>query len=320
MAAKKKKIKTAAEILKADHTQMVRGVFRGAGFIRIPSLCDKEFTYDNQKTDFDEVFVFENVLVCIEVTTTSSEKIGDHLKPKKIIYDKIQNDEEAFVKFYCGLSAELDQTLLAKYAASDIVVRIVYASRFDFQPHYKVNVPNPIYLDYPVLRYFKSTVETIRISARHELLQFLKVEDQQLGSDGAIDQGEQSDTYDGALLPEASSNFESGYKVVTFYVDPQSLLARAYVLRRNGWRQSFSLYQRLLSKEKIDSIRKYLRAERRVFVNNVIATLPPDTKLIDPETNHQVDAKDLKKTTQVKIQIPRRYNSVGLVDGQHRTY
>lgn len=321
MAAKKKKnVKAPGEILKAEHAQMVRGVFRGAGFTRISALCGKEFNYNNQKSDFDEVFVFENVLVCIELTTTSSEKVGDHLKPKKIVYDKIQNDEEAFVKFYCDLSVDLGKTLLGKYAASDVVVRVVYASRHDFQPHYKINVPNPIYLDYPVLRYFKSTVETIRISGRHELLQFLKVDDQKLGNDGAIDHGEKSDTYDGALLPEASSNFAPGYKVVTFYVDPQNLLTRAYVLRRNGWRQSFSLYQRLLSKEKIDGIRKYLRSEKRVFVNNVIATLPPDTKLIDPGTKKQVEAKDLKQTMQVKIQVPRRYNSVGIVDGQHRTY
>lgn len=313
---KKKKVRTPAEKIQADHSAMVRSVFRQAGFRRIISLCDKEFKYDGQKTDFDEVFVYENVLVCVEVTVTS--KIADHLKPKKIVYDKIQKDEAAFVEFYCNLSSEL-KTALGVYDFSDIAVRIVYASRHYVEETYKANVPNPIYLDYPTLRYLKSTVETIRRSARHELLEFLQVPDDMLGRGGVVGVAEEAATYIGSILPEASSNFDSGYKVVSFYMDPLNLLERAYVLRRDGWRQSYTLYQRLLSKEKIDGIRKYLKQQKRVFVNNVIATLPSDTKLLDGNSK-PIDPKEIKKTRQVKITIPRRHNSIGIVDGQHRTY
>jgi len=326
--AAKKKVKkptklSAAELaakkLKDDHSNMVRAIFRRAGFMRIRSLCDREFTYKGQKTDFDEVFVFENVLVCIETTTTASANIGAHLKPKKIVYDKIQSSDEEFARFLCGLSNELELALFGRYQPSDVIVRIVYASRNSFDTTYKENVPNPIYLDYPILRYFKSTTESIHRTSRHELLEFLKVGESSLGHDGAVGVGWGAQTYVGSLLPESSSNFDDGYKVVSFYIDPLSLLERAYVLRRDGWRQSYNLYQRLLSKEKIDSIRKYLKREKRVFVNNVIATLPYDTKVLDGDGN-TVDPKDIKKTRQVRIQIPHRHNSIGVVDGQHRTY
>ena len=116
---------------------------------------------------------------------------------------------------------------------------------------------------------------------------------------------EKSATYIGSVLPEASSNFAAGYKVVSFYIDPLNLLERAYVLRRDGWRQSYTLYQRLLSKEKIDGIRRYLRQQKRVFVNNVIATLPSDTKILDGN-NKVVDPQTIKKTKQVKITVPRQ--------------
>lgn len=315
---KKKKAKTPADKARSDHSAMVRGIFRQAGFQRITSLCDREFKYDGQTSDFDEVFVYENVLVCIEVTTTSTDKISGHLKPKKIVYDKVQKNEEAFVSFYCKLSPELTAALGA-YDPSDVVVRIVYASRYPVEASHKLNVPNPVYLDYPALRYLKSTVETIRKSARHELLELLDVSDDILGRGGVVGVAEETATYIGSVLPEASSNFDPGYKVVSFYMDPLSLLERAYVLRRDGWRQSYTLYQRLLSKDKIDGIRKYLRQQKRVFVNNVIATLPEDTKLLDGN-NKDVDPKEIKKTKQIKITVPRRHNSIGIVDGQHRTY
>lgn len=68
------------------------------------------------------------------------------------------------------------------------------------------------------------------------------------------------------------------------------------------------------------SIREYLVHERRVFINNLLVTLPSDTKLIDKSTGQIVDPSKLNKTQPVEIQIPNRYNTIGLIDGQHRVY
>ena len=238
---------------------MVRSVFRYTGFRRIVSLADKQFTYNGQMSDFDDVYVYENILVCIEYTTTASSNISHHLKPKKIVYDKIDSDHAAFCEFYCDLSDELNDALLANYKSQEIIVKIVYCSRNAIDSGHKANVPNPIYLDYAELRYFKNLTACIKKSAQNELLHFLQILPSELGSAGKIGISSAIEKYPGSLLPEANSFFDKGFKVVSFYVDPEALLRRAYVLRKDGWRDSHSMYQRMISKGKIDSIRKYLK-------------------------------------------------------------
>ena len=107
--------------------------------------------------------------------------------------------------------------------------------------------------------------------------------------------------------------------MVSFYVDPEALLTRAYVLRNEGWRDVEGVYQRIISKKKIDSIREYLRVQGRVFVNNIVVTLPASTKVLDAEDN-TIAAKSLTKTSPARVQIPREFNSIGIIDGQHRIF
>ena len=326
MPVKKKKKKKTLSLkekkqkkLQSDHKSMVRSVFRHTGFKRIGFLADKPFTFDGQKTDFDDVYIYENVLVCIEYTVAASSKIGDHIKPKKIIYDKIDADNASFCAFYCDLSSELKTALLEKYDSTEVIVKIVYCSRNAIDSTYKTNIPNPVYLDYPELRYFKNITDCVKISAQHELMNFLGVQSDKLGFGGRVGISKANESYKGSLLPEASSNFDKGFKVVSFYVEPEALLKRSYVLRKDGWRDSFSMYQRMISKGKIESIRKHLKKNKRVFVNNIIVTLAYDTKILDKD-GKTVDPSNITATQPVNIQIPDRANTIGLIDGQHRTY
>jgi DGQHR domain-containing protein len=175
------------------------------------------------------------------------------------------------------------------------------------------------FLDYPERRYFKSLSDSIKRSALPELIDFLNVDLEDLGVDGRVPAHATSKSFQATVLPEANSNFDEGFKVVTFYVDPETLLEQAYVLRRQGWRDSASLYQRMISKSKIDQIRKHLKSKKRVFVNNIIATLDDETKILD-ENGNTVDPKKITKTTTVELQLPKKINTVGLIDGQHRTF
>ena len=320
---KKKKVLSAEEKahkkLVSGHKSMVRSVFRLTGFNRIASLADKEFEYDGVKSDFDDIYVYENVLVCIEYTVTKSNLIGDHLKKKKILYDKIENDAESFCTFLCDMNTDIKSALYDKYSPSEIVVKVVYCSRNTFDSKHKLNIPFPIYLSYPELRYFKNITDCVKKSAQHELMDFLNIPPEKIGHLGTVDISSSSSEYSGSLLPETNSNYDKGFKVVSFYVDPAALLKRSYVLRKDGWRDSHNLYQRMISKGKIDSIRKYLKTNKRVFVNNIIATLDSDTKLLDKKGN-TVDPSRITVTQPVVIKIPNRANTIGLIDGQHRTY
>lgn len=320
-SAKQKKLAR----LKNDHRKMVRDVFKLAGFERIDTLADQEFEYENQKSDFDDVFTYENILVLAEYTTTASDKIGAHLKTKKVMYDLIDEDHEEFVEYFC----ELDETLAAaleEYEYSEIQVRFIYCSRYSFKANYKKTIPNPEYLDYPELRYFKNLTNCIRNSSRRELINFLDVKPDKVGFEGQTDIALNSQSYTASLLPEKNSGFPSGHKVVSFYVDPQALLRRAYVLRRDGWKDSDSLYQRMISKSKIDKMRTYLKDEKRVFVNNIIVTLPHDTEILETKITNDgaieipCDPKSITSTTNVHVRIPDRDNSIGVIDGQHRIF
>jgi hypothetical protein len=220
--------------IKADHRSIIRTILRGAGFRRIVGVADKEFTFEGQKSDFDDIFIYENVVLLMEYTTTQPSGVGDHLKPKKIIYDKIDGNPLGFLDFMNTKFVDSADQLKTNYHKSKIILKIVYCSRYEFEEHYKKNVPNPAFFDYPAVRYFSSVVDAIKKSALPELMHFLGIDWDRVGNNGQIAISSPGNKYPGSLLPEAHSNFDDGYKVVSFYADPESLLKTAYVLRKDG--------------------------------------------------------------------------------------
>ena len=305
--------------LKADHRSAIRSIFTQVGFHRVKGVSDREFTYDNQKTDLDDIFVYENIIVLAEYTCAQSSGIGAHLKNKKHVYDKILADPEVFLNFFAGKFPVSVNQMASEYHVQQKIIKIIYCSRFDFDENYKVNVPLPVYMDYPAVRYFAAVSDAVRKSARFELLHFLKIDDAAVGRNGKIDVATTTKGYPGSLLPESHSHFDAGFKIVTFYADPEALLRTAYVLRKDGWRDSLNLYQRMISKLKIEAIRAYLRKQRRVFINNIIVTLPSEVNPVD-DKNNAVNSVSLKKPARVTITLPERPNSIGIIDGQHRVF
>lgn len=312
--------------LKNAHKRLVRSTFDRTGFLRIAGISDTEFNFEGQTTDIDDFFVHENVFVLVEYTCTrSSSAIGDHLRKKKVPFDKILAEKNKFIDFCVrdfpasAEAAEEIKTALTKYHKSQIVLRILYCSRFDFDASHKANVPGPIYYDYGIACYFAAVSDAIRKSARFEFMHFLGIDHSDVGVAGTTQTGRPIKYYEGSILPEAFSNFNDGYKVVSFYADPGALLSTSYVLRKDGWQDRENLYQRMISKKKIQSIRDYLKSQERVFINNIIVTLPEDVKPID-QNGDTIDAKKLTKTLPIRIQLPDRPNSVGIIDGQHRVF
>ena len=320
---KKKSKLTAAERssrkLKNDHISAIRSTFRNAGFQRVTGVSDREFTYEGQRSDVDDIFIFENVVVLSEYTCSQSSDVGGHLKNKKIIYDKILNNTSNFIDFLSNKFSASAAQFPQKYHASQLVVKILYCSRHDFDHHYKDNVPGPIYMDYPAVRYFSAVSGAVRKSSRFELLHFMGILPSDIGSDGKISVSSGSKDYAGSLLPEAHSHFEKGFKIVAFYADPESLLRTCYVLRKDGWRDSLNLYQRMISKTKIDAIRSYMKKQKRVFINNIIVTLPPEVKPLN-DKSETVDPATLTRTMSITIKVPDKPNSIGIIDGQHRVF
>jgi DGQHR domain-containing protein len=181
-------------------------------------------------------------------------------------------------------------------------------------------VQSPVVWTAISVRYFFALGKTIQRSARVEFFSYLRLKWNDIGPAVLAASGKTLN-YTGQILPPSMSSFPTGYKVVSFYADPESLIAGAYVLRRDGWRDSSHLYQRILVSSKIKKMRRYLVDERRVFVNNVIVTLPADTALNDlDKKGANVPEKDLNKARPVTVSIPIGYSVIAIIDGQHRVF
>lgn len=304
--------------LKNDHMRSVRSVFRNLGFERVSEVAGVDIEVGGQRGEFDDCFLFENLLLLVEYTTTQGSEVTGHLKHKKIIFSNVLSNTEDFLSYIREKIPEFDNRLGTKFHPHQYIMKIVYCSRFAFDVSVKEVVTEPVYLDYPVLKYFEKLASIIKMSALSEVLHFLGIAPKDVAKRGVFSKYG-SVPYDGSILPESSSGFPKGYKVVSFYVDAAALLSRAYVLRRDGWRSSYQAYQRMISGPKIEAIRKKLRVNRQVFMNNLIVTLPEDVHPVGPD-GKTIDMATLKKTAPVKINLPQKANSIGLIDGQHRLY
>lgn len=317
-----------------DQKKEIRDLMKRVGFIRLMGIDGKEFVYDGRTSELDDIFVCENIVVLTEYT------IGDpHLLKKSILYNKINNDPGAFLKFlldnkvYDSLNDDYKNRILRKYTINQLKVKILYCSKKSISQEHKDNVRGVIYFDYYIVKYFKSLSNVIKFSAKHEFLEFLEVDDSDFGDNVLSSTTGTTDCFSGYILPEEKSSFNEGYKILSFYIDAESLLRRAYVLRQEGWRkkENVGYYQRMLDSKKIASMRKYLSEEKRVFINNIITTISEnDIKLYTDrdrrneirlgENGNFVDSNKHINVTPAYIDIQNKCSIIGIIDGQHRTY
>lgn len=318
---RKRKVLSPEELAKRNlqrrHRREIREVFSAVGFQRAEGASDKEFTYEGVTSDFDDVFILENVVVFAEYTTASD--ISEHAKKKYLMYDRIRKSDAQFIGFARGAPLAIAGALGSKYSDNQIRVVLLYCSVNTVQAELKTQIDHALFMDYSIVRYFKLLTKTVRRSAQHELLAFLGVEYKDFADKALNANASPRDTFNGSVLPEHHSKFPEGYKVVSFYIQPSALLSRAYVLRRDGWRDRAGLYQRMILRAKLDSIRKYLVDQKRVFVNNIIVTLPSGTKILDANEN-TINTTAIHTTQPAVISIPSEFNSVGIIDGQHRVF
>tara|TARA_A100000171_G_scaffold49237_1_gene57888 strand:+ start:2950 stop:4722 length:1773 start_codon:yes stop_codon:yes gene_type:complete len=300
-------------------------IFTGSGFKFIPSE-GKEFTLKTQDgsrtTELDGIFVYENVIVVVEDTCTASP--GQHLAGKQIIFGLAINNKIDFIDCLKDKISAFNEYLQGKnYELEDYVLRVLYFSMNSVDSEYvesasRVGIQ---VVERSLTNYFHSLVKNISVSAKYEMLKFMKVSYSELGA-ARLSGGNTGSisSYNGFLLPEANSSYPTGYKVISFYVDPASLLKKSFVLRKNGWIAPNLSYQRILDMSKIKLMRRYLSESKRVYLGNIIATLPPTTKINDINSSNQLAKEQQSTVKPVNISLPDEYNVVGLIDGQHRVY
>lgn len=315
---RKGKKKAWDPVKKAQNAQKrkVRSVFLRMGFARI-SADNIEFTFDGRTGELDDLFVFENIIVICEYTVGGAST--SHVAAKSILIRKILSDTEGWLLEYSRMNKVLATFLeSSSYALDEFRSRYVYVSN-GASAEVEGAFSEYRFLDGNRLRYFDSLSKTILRSSRFEFLKYLEVPfcdvaERVRGSKSV------RHVYSGQILPEPNSGYPNGVKVVSFYADPKSLIQLSYVLRKDSWRDNEGLYQRILIKSKIHKMRKYLAGEKRVFVNNIIVTLPPETELSPPGRRVGVSDSALRSVGAIDVSVPFEANVIGLVDGQHRVF
>lgn len=294
----------------------IRRIFSNAGFILLPQK-DIEIDIDKQKSDLDNVFIFENLVVIVEDTILTTKR-KDHLRKKAEFFKHCNDNKNSFIKFLKTNIPAYKNSPANNFNDSDIHLVFLYASRCEIDSEHRQRYPLLKFMDQRVLCYFLSLSKTIKRSARFEIFKFLDIDHEKIGPQKS---GTPSTEYTGLILPEAPSGFPDGYQLVSFRIDPATLLRQSYVLRKDGWLDNDCVYQRILITSKIMNMRKYLTETGRVFVNNIIVTLPDDVCLVAINGNTLVSAIDASVVKySVKIRIPQKAGNIGIIDGQHRVF
>ncbi len=308
-------------------------VLGNIGFQRIGGIEGKEVVYGGRTTEMDDIFVYENIVLVIEYTIGDP---GKHLLNKKIFYDKVNSDKRAFLEFLNtdpklkSFRTYYEKAVKPKYSLNEIQVRVLYASKKDIQQEHKDLVEDIIFFDYHIVKYFSSLTKVIKRSSKFEFFDFLDIPFNKIAENVKSSSRGTLETFSGHILPEEKSSFEEGYKIVSFYIDAESLLRRAYVLRQNGWKnmENVGHYQRMLLSKKIAGMRKYLVEKNRVFINNIITSVSIDKiKLYDNDKNElkllpngQFKGAHSSDVIPAFIEINNESNIIGIIDGQHRTF
>ena len=336
MVKKRKRKLTDQEKEQRAFRKEIRDFLINMGFSSVPRINGTEFEYESRTSELDAIYVYENVILLIEDT------VGDtstHLLKKNVIYSKINENPKKFIEFlknhekFSGFRDFMRDRFDNMYSLDQAQVRIVYISKQKIANEHKEVVSNVTYIEYPTLLYFKKIVSVIKRSAKSEFFKFLNIDDDCIGVKVLQSTSLSTNSFKGNILPEHHSSFNNGFKIISFYIDAASLLRRAQVLRKDGWNDDDDVvfYQRMLNPSKIKSMRKFLYDNDRVFINNIIVTIPIDEItlyneksekiIIDDNGEFQADGSSRTiKTDPISVEIKDHANIIGIIDGQHRVY
>jgi DGQHR domain-containing protein len=224
-----------------------------------------------------------------------------------------------------------DKYLHNNYSNGQLHIRILYCSikaiGKELEQSSQEKNKSVYFYDYNIVQYFKKLSANIEKSAKYELFDFLGIKASEIGNQNTV----RANEFSGNILPVEKSSFKDGYNIISFYIDAEALIRRAYVLRQDCWREddASSFYQRMVIGKKISSMRKYLVTEKRVFINNIIATLSTDSLELHDNSGNLIDIDDKGFFTgndphdtviPTKILIRDEPNIIGIIDGQHRVY
>jgi DGQHR domain-containing protein len=268
--------------------------------------------------ELDYVFVYENIIIVCEDTISTGEHIKRHIKNKKLLTHQIIENAEDTInwlkKDFPEKFAKFDEYDVSNYK----IFHLYFSKNTSNLSAEDIKLYQPIkIIELGALNYFYKLTQNIRLSARNEIFRFLGIGTREVGHpDSSVNESGIETTI---IYPVDTTGLKNNIRLVSFMMSADKLLKNSFVLRKDNWEESTQLYQRLIEKARIQSIRKYLANNKSTFLNNIIVSLPPGLSFKDKNGN-PAKLTDISGFDSYKMYIPDEANSICIIDGQHRIF
>ena len=294
----------------------IRSSFTDAGFTYFSTL-DKHFPIGTRTVELDYLFLYENIIVICEDNTKQKKDI-DHIRNKNESFAEIRNNKTAFLNWLSNTFPE-KATMVKQYRPERYFLYYIYISQTELEitEDEKNRYSNLLFWDPETLSYFNRMAQCIQHSARYEIFRYLGLKNDEIGFSGS--EGGKTTIKAPIIYPQEATGLHNGVRVVSFMMSAEKLLRTSYVLRKDSWEESMFLYQRLIEKDKVKSIRAFLAQKGEVFYNNIIVALP-DNVTFEDDAGTPILVENIGDFQHCKLVLPDEMNSICIIDGQHRIF
>jgi DGQHR domain-containing protein len=272
-----------------------------------------------KRSEIDGVHIYENIVLVCEKSL--DQDLKEHVRKKAQYYAQINKNKKQFITWlketYAGKIVDYD---IARYKIKFLYFHEQTASE-DTKELYNTKELKINFLDDKDLIFFKRLSNAIKLSAKYELFRFLDLELNDIGVPKSEEHPNEIES--AVIVPEMNCGFPDGIQIVSFLMSAEQLLKCAYVLRKDNWENRVELYQRLVDPAKINKIREFVADQRKAFINNVIVSLPNYVEFYKKDTHGKyelIDVSLIERIQNLKIKFPEKFNSIRIIDGQHRLY
>lgn len=296
--------------------QKIRSSFTDAGFTYFSTL-DKHFPIGTRTVELDYLFLYENIIVICEDNTKQKKDI-DHIRNKNESFAEIRNNKTAFLNWLSNTFPE-KATMVKQYRPERYFLYYIYISQTELEitEDEKNRYSNLLFWDPETLSYFNRMAQCIQHSARYEIFRYLGLKNDEIGFSGS--EGGKTTIKAPIIYPQEATGLRNGVRVVSFMMSAEKLLRTSYVLRKDSWEESMFLYQRLIEKDKVKSIRAFLAQKGEAFYNNIIVALP-DNVTFEDDAGTPILVENIGDFQHCKLVLPDEMNSICIIDGQHRIF
>lgn len=294
----------------------IRSSFTDAGFTYFSTL-DKHFPIGTRTVELDYLFLYENIIVICEDNTKQKKDI-DHIRNKNESFAEIRSNKTAFLNWLSNTFPE-KTTMVKQYRPERYFLYYIYISQTELEitEDEKNRYSNLLFWDPETLSYFNRMAQCIQHSARYEIFRYLGLKNDEIGFSGS--EGGKTTIKAPIIYPQEATGLRNGVRVVSFMMSAEKLLRTSYVLRKDSWEESMFLYQRLIEKDKVKSIRAFLAQKGEAFYNNIIVALP-DNVTFEDDAGTPILVENIGDFQHCKLVLPDEMNSICIIDGQHRIF